>query len=138
MSILRVYFGGHNGVWIDVRTFRFERIEGSAARYGVDGKRVLVHPFPLNASSRFRKMSHAQSLVIGIRLGTLRLHLRLQALCWQSRIFTLLIPLPSSRELRNYTVRLRHAPTFCIIPPTRTLACHRCLASGWYFPSHCC
>jgi hypothetical protein len=30
MSILRVYFGGHNGVWIDVRTFRFERIEGSA------------------------------------------------------------------------------------------------------------
>ena len=72
-----------------------------AARYGVDGKPVLVHP-PLNASSRSRKMGHAQSLVIGIRLCTLRLYLRLQALCWQSLLFTLLIPHPTIRPITPY------------------------------------
>jgi hypothetical protein len=55
-------------VWVGAGTFRPERIESVAARYGVDGKPVLVHP-PLNASSRSRKMGHAQSLVIGIRLS---------------------------------------------------------------------
>ena len=88
-------------VWVGAGTFRPERIESVAARYGVDGKPVLVHP-PLNASSRSRKMSHAQSLVIGIRPCTLRLYLRLQALCWQSLLFTLLIPHPTIRPTTPY------------------------------------
>ena len=49
-------------------------------------------------------MGHAQSLVIGIRPGTLRLrlHLRLQALCCQSALFMLLIPHSVSRPTTPY------------------------------------
>ena len=93
-----------------------------------------VHPFPPNASSRPPKMGHAQTVVTGYNQEITST----STFTGTTPAAALYIPHTSSREPCNYTVRLRHAPTCCITPPTRTLACRRCLASGWYFPSHCC
>ena len=123
-------------MWVDVRTFRFKWIDGSAARYGVDGKRVLVTSVP---SKRFLMISKDEPSAISGHWDTTRNSTSPStSTSTMLAVTPLYAPYPSSRELRNYIVRLRHAPTFCITPRARTLACRRCQTSGWYFPSHCC